>query len=159
MAMCVFGEPDLRCARCGYRAKRIPTYRECRTILEMARSASRKSSTERIAVPPLRIGDAVAAGLSAIGVTPARIKRVTGMKECGCEARKRAMNAAGAAISRAIEAPVNAALNFILPHQVEDREVAEIANAIAASPLTNQGLKDKAAGRPTPPPDPPPPVN
>jgi hypothetical protein len=147
MAMCSFSESDLRCERCGYQAKRLPTFRECRTILEMARETSVRASTKRISVPPLRIGDAVGSALGFVGITPERIKRMTGMKDCGCEKRKAGLNAVGAVISSAIERPANAMLNFIAPHPVEESEVAALANSIAASPLTNQGLKDKAAQR------------
>ncbi len=42
------------------------------------------------------LGDMVAAGLSAVGITPERVSAVIG-GPCGCEERKEALNAAGAA--------------------------------------------------------------
>jgi hypothetical protein len=41
------------------------------------------------------LGDMVAAGLSAIGVTKERVSAVVG-RPCGCDGRQAAMNAAGA---------------------------------------------------------------
>ncbi len=42
------------------------------------------------------LGDMVAAGLSAVGITKDRVSRAMG-GPCGCEARQAALNAAGAA--------------------------------------------------------------
>lgn len=44
---------------------------------------------------PAGLGDMVAVGLSAVGITPERIQAITG-KPCGCEERKRLLNEAGA---------------------------------------------------------------
>jgi hypothetical protein len=41
------------------------------------------------------LGDAVAAGLKAVGITPERVSRLTG-RPCGCKQRQQALNAAGA---------------------------------------------------------------
>ena len=46
------------------------------------------------AYPRPGIGDAVAAGLSAVGITPERVSKVIG-KPCGCNKRKRALNQVG----------------------------------------------------------------
>ena len=46
------------------------------------------------AYPRPGIGDAVAAGLAAVGITPERITKATG-KPCGCGKRKRALNRLG----------------------------------------------------------------
>lgn len=46
------------------------------------------------AYPRPGIGDAVAAGLSAVGITPERITKATG-KPCGCGKRKKALNRLG----------------------------------------------------------------
>lgn len=40
------------------------------------------------------LGDMVAAGLSAVGITPERVSAVTG-KPCGCKKRQEALNALG----------------------------------------------------------------
>ena len=46
------------------------------------------------AYPRPGLGDAVAAGLSAVGITPERVSKVIG-KPCGCNKRKRALNQVG----------------------------------------------------------------
>ena len=45
-------------------------------------------------VCPSGLGDYVAAGLSAVGITPERVSAVTG-KQCGCKQRQEALNALG----------------------------------------------------------------
>jgi len=139
--MCHFQPDSLRCLRCGYLAKRLPTYRVCRTIPEIAERIAVEQSNHRIAVPPLRIGSAVARTLSAVGVTPERVKQFTG-KDCGCDKRKSALDAAGAAVSSVIERGANAVLNALLPSPVGPDDYAAIANSLHDSPLTNAGLKD-----------------
>ena len=139
--MCDFNAETLRCGRCGYLAKRIPTYRVCRTIPEMAEKIAVEQSTYRISVPPLPIGTAISRGLSAVGITPEKIKRVLG-RDCGCDKRKSALDAVGAAVSSAVERGANAILNAALPSPVGPDDVAAIANSLQSSPLTNQGLKD-----------------
>lgn len=139
--MCDFHSDTLRCSRCGYLAKRIPTYRVCRTIPEIAVKIATEQSSRRISVPPIQIGTAVSRGLAAVGVTPERMKKVFG-KDCGCDQRKSALDAAGAAVSSVIERGANAVLNAVLPSPVGPDDFAAIANSLHASPLTNQGLKD-----------------
>lgn len=41
------------------------------------------------------LGDMVAAGLSAIGITPERVSKAFGVKDCGCKGRAEALNALG----------------------------------------------------------------
>jgi hypothetical protein len=41
------------------------------------------------------LGDLVAAGLSAIGITPERVSKALGVKDCGCKGRADALNALG----------------------------------------------------------------
>jgi hypothetical protein len=50
---------------------------------------------------PFGLGDLVAAGLAAVGITPQLVERVTGRKGCGCKQRQRALNEAGFAVQRA----------------------------------------------------------
>jgi hypothetical protein len=47
--------------------------------------------------PPARpgLGDMVSAGLSAIGITPERVSKVLGVKDCGCKKRAEALNRIG----------------------------------------------------------------
>lgn len=139
--MCDFNADTLRCGRCGYLAKRMPTFRVCRTIPEIAVKIATDQSSHRITVPSIPIGTAVSRGLAAIGVTPERMKKVFG-KDCGCDGRKTALDAVGAAVSSVIERGANAMLNAVLPNPVGPDDYAAIANSLHASPLTNQGLKD-----------------
>jgi hypothetical protein len=44
--------------------------------------------------PRLGLGDLVAAGLSAVGITPERVARLTG-RPCGCKRRRQALNRLG----------------------------------------------------------------
>lgn len=99
--MCDFNADTLRCRRCGYLAKRLPTYRVCRTIPEMAVKIATEQTTRRIAVPPLPLGTAVSRGLAAFGVTPQRIKKAIG-RDCGCDKRKAILDAAGAADRKSV---------------------------------------------------------
>ena len=46
------------------------------------------------AYPRPGLGDAVAAGLAAVGITPERVSKVVG-KPCGCGKRKKALNQVG----------------------------------------------------------------
>ena len=41
------------------------------------------------------LGDMVAAGLAAVGITEERVKKVTGRKECGCKKRRQYLNKVG----------------------------------------------------------------
>ena len=45
--------------------------------------------------PRRGLGDMVAAGLAGIGITPERVAAALGVKDCGCEQRKQALNALG----------------------------------------------------------------
>lgn len=144
--LCQLDETTLRCPRCGFLAKSLPHYRNCQTIEEMARHYVSAMARSRIKIPPLRLGSAIAAGLTMVGVTEDRVKKIVG-GDCGCAARKSKLDAVGEGVSKTIERAANAALEAVLPYGVTEDDVAAVAQSIAASPLTNQGLKDKAAGR------------
>ena len=75
MIRCDIDPDSLRCKICGVNVTRPSVIRAC-------------------AGPGL--GDMVAAGLSAIGITKERVEAVVG-GPCGCPERQAAMNAAGAA--------------------------------------------------------------
>lgn len=143
--LCQFDEQTLRCPRCGYIAKKIPLYRNCQTIEEMARAHLDAWAHGRIKIPPARLGSWIAAGLSTIGVTEERVKKLVG--DCGCAKRKNKLDALGESVTTAIQSTANRALDAILPHPITEDDVAALAQTIAASPLTNQGLRDRAAGR------------
>lgn len=83
MTLCTFCtiEPGLhRCTVCGRLARHSTTniHAECR------------------GPQPMGLGDMVAAGLSAVGITKDRVSAVVG--DCNCEQRQEALNALGRAI-------------------------------------------------------------
>jgi hypothetical protein len=41
------------------------------------------------------LGDMVAAGLSAVGITPERVSKALGVKDCGCKKRQKMLNEVG----------------------------------------------------------------
>jgi hypothetical protein len=143
--LCQFDHDTLRCPRCGFLAKKLPHYRNCQTIEEMARSHLDAWAHGRIRIPPLRLGSMIAAGLTFVGVTEERVKKLVG--DCGCAKRKNKLDAVGEGVTNAIQSTANRALDAMLPHPISEDDVAALAQSIAASPLTNQGLKDRAAGR------------
>lgn len=144
---CQFDAETKRCPVCGYIAEKLPTYRVCRTLEQLSQKIAVDSATKRIRVPAVRLGDAVASALKRVGVTPERVMKMTGAKSCGCAKRQDKLNAISDAAARAIENAANAALNFVLPQPIGADDIAQVARSIYANPLTNQGLKDKAAGR------------
>lgn len=147
LGFCVFDVDTKRCPRCGYTATKLPTYRVCRNLHELSAKIAVDTATKRIRVRPLQVGDAVAYGFKKVGITPERIKKLTGVKECGCAKRQSQLNALSEAVSKVIENVANAALNFALPQPVDPDDIAAVARSVYANPLTNQGLKDRAAGR------------
>ena len=148
--MCDFDD-SMRCSRCGYQAKRLPTFRVCRTIPELAHKIATDAASRRVVVPPLRIGTAVAGALSAVGVTQERVKKWI-KKDCGCEQRKAFLNSVGETVSAVVERCLNGALGLVLPNPVTADDVAAVANSLARSELTNKGLKAQWSNRPDGPP-------
>jgi hypothetical protein len=143
--LCDFDADSLRCLRCGFLSEKLPQYRQCQTIEEMARSHLDAWAHGRIRVPPVRLGSIIAAGLNLVGVTEERVKKMVG--DCGCSRRKNTLDAAGESLSNAVSRVANKALDAIVPHPVTEDEVAALAQSIAENPLTNRGLKERAAGR------------
>lgn len=82
---CDFDPVDLRCRVCGYQARRLPTFRECKPPVEQWQ--------------PVMVGDMVERVLTAVGITKERVERLTRTEGkpggCGCGARKRWLNEAG----------------------------------------------------------------
>ena len=56
--------------------------------------ATRQGDCYRLRAPRPGLGDIVAAGLAAVGITPERVSAVTG-RSCGCQRRKAALNRIG----------------------------------------------------------------
>lgn len=102
---CQFDPATLTCPTCGYRAKRLPTYRVCRPVPEKPWR-------------PVKVGDAVERWLTAIGITRERVEawtRTAGKPGgCGCEARKQWLNDAGDRVQAAIRHRLIAARNWYL---------------------------------------------
>lgn len=142
--MCSFSADTLRCQRCGYQAKKLPTFRVCRTIPEIAQRIVQERSAKRIRIPPVPLGRYAKKALSSIGVTPERVSKAMG-RDCGCNAKASAMDSFGAAVSQVVENAANAALGAVLPNPYTDDDVAAVATALAKSPYTNAGLKDAAS--------------
>ena len=72
-----------------YRAN-APEAAEKNALLELLR--------ERYADAPSAgpgLGDMVAAGLSAVGITPERVSKALGVKDCGCKGRRKKLNEIG----------------------------------------------------------------
>lgn len=90
---CNFDNTDRTCPTCGYKAKRLPTYRECRQI-------------ERPEWQPIMVGDLVEKALTAIGITQERAEKLTRTAGkpggCGCGSRKTWLNEKGVAVQKAI---------------------------------------------------------
>lgn len=89
---CDFDNATRTCPKCGYHAKRLPTFRECRPVPEKVWR-------------PIAVGDAVERFLTSVGITKERVERLTRTEgtpgECGCEGRKKWLNEKGFAVQRA----------------------------------------------------------
>lgn len=141
---CKFDDDTLRCARCGYQAKKMPTFRVCKTVVEMAREAVESKTTRRIRVPPIRLGEMATQVLSSVGITKERVSKVLG-RDCGCGQRAASLDYLGAAVSKAVENAANYAINAAIPSTGVEEDVAAMANAIAESQWVNEGLREAAA--------------
>lgn len=85
MPLCDFNNRRMTCPACGYRARRLPTFRYCRPV------AAKEWR-------PVAVGDAVEKALSTLGISKERVQRLTravGVEGCGCPARQRWLNEAG----------------------------------------------------------------
>lgn len=105
MPRCDFSNARMTCPVCGYKARRLPTFRECRPV-------------QRQAWQPIAIGDVVERWLTSIGITMDRVERWTRTAGkpggCGCEARKRWLNEQGFRVQRAIRSWYLAVQRFYL---------------------------------------------
>ena len=89
------------CARCGRvaRVKSRRVYAACRAAAEPITQKQLADIASSGADPdgwkPAQLGDIVERGLKAIGITEQRVSRWTRARECGCSARRSALNAWG----------------------------------------------------------------
>jgi len=103
MTLCDFDDQTKACGACGYVARRLPTYRECRPVPEKVWR-------------PVAIGDLVEKGLTAIGITKERVEAVTRTEGkpggCGCAGRQKWLNEAGDRLQYSARAALVAAKKF-----------------------------------------------
>ena len=103
MTLCDFSNPAQTCPTCGYKAKRLPTHRECRPVPEKAWR-------------PVPIGDLVERGLTALGITKERVEALTRTEGkpggCGCAGRQKWLNEAGDRLQYKARAALVAAKKF-----------------------------------------------
>jgi hypothetical protein len=144
--LCDFDTETLSCKRCGFKARRLPTFRKCRTLVEMAKDIAAERSVKRISLPPARIGSGIQAALGSVGITSKRVEAVTG-RPCGCKQRAAWLDRVGEAASKAVGRALNAVANAVAPHPVTTDDVVAVADALARSPGTNAGLKSKYSAR------------
>lgn len=93
MRLCDFNNPAQTCPACGYVAKNMPTYRECRPVVQPEWQ-------------PIMVGDLVEKALASIGITQERVERLTRTAGkpggCGCQGRKKWLNEKGVEVQKAI---------------------------------------------------------
>jgi hypothetical protein len=86
MMLCDLNNPRRTCPVCGYRAKRLPTYRQCRPVPVPVEQPWR----------PVAVGDLVERWLTRAGITKERVERWTRTEGkpggCGCAARQKWLN-------------------------------------------------------------------
>lgn len=105
MPLCDLDNDAKTCPHCGYKAKRLPTYRECRPVPEQQWQ-------------PIAVGDLVERGLTAIGITKERVEAFTRTEGqpggCGCGSRQKWLNEKGFEVQRAIRDGYKAVERFYL---------------------------------------------
>lgn len=103
-AMCEFSS-SLTCPKCGWTAKHARTFRRCRP--------PRPREWQ-----PIAVGDLVEKGLTAVGITPQLVEKLTRTEGkpggCGCGKRKRWLNEAGFKAQHAARNTLIKVKNFYL---------------------------------------------
>lgn len=93
MPLCDFNNRAMICPVCGYRARKLPTHRECKPVA-------------RPEWQPVLVGDLVEKALTSIGITKERVERwtrTTGKPGgCGCKQRQKWLNEKGVQVQKAI---------------------------------------------------------
>lgn len=97
--MCDFDAESLVCRKCGYLARRLPTFRECRPPPQKPWR-------------PVMVGDMVEKALSSVGITQERVSAAVG--DCGCQQRKGWLNDAGVAVQVGVRNAAIAARDFFV---------------------------------------------
>ena len=127
--LCEINPDTLVCGRCGRKAARLPTYRHCVTIGEMAQHLAEEKARRRIRLPEVPLGGVVRVALGSIGITSSRLERATG-RPCGCKQREAVLDKIGRAAAAGLERALNAAANFVAPSPVTDEDVAAVAQSL-----------------------------
>ena len=100
---CDFANPRMTCAACGYKATKKRTTRVCRPV--------RQKQWQ-----PVDVGDLVERGLSAIGITKARVEKLTRTAGkpggCGCAKRKKWLTEVGNEAQIAARKAIHKAKDF-----------------------------------------------
>lgn len=107
-----------RCDRCG--ARMANGRRLCVTESDRAKAIQRLLHGHRIRIPPPRIGDRVERVLASVGITEERVKKVFGVKDCGCSGRKKKLNDVSEEVAFRAESLLNKALDFFVGDMVSE---------------------------------------
>lgn len=103
MTQCDFNNDAMTCPVCGYRARVLPTFRQCRPVPPKQWR-------------PIMVGDLVEKALTSVGITKDRVESITRTAGkpggCGCQGRKRWMNEQGVKVQKAIRNAGMAAHQF-----------------------------------------------
>lgn len=141
--MCEFSD-DLTCKRCGYKARQKKTYRECRTLDEMASHLATVTAPPWVPVPNPMLGDKVANALAYFGITKERVSAAVG-GDCGCDKRQTGLNKLGGVAAKAVEVVLGRAVAAVIGDRVQDGAAEAIRLQLLASDDVNDGLKQRTA--------------
>lgn len=108
---------DGRCDRCG---RKVLGRQLCVTEQDRAKTLQRLLYGHRIRIPSPRLGERTATALAAIGITEERVKRLFGVKDCGCSQRKKSLDDVSEEIAFRVESIVNRALDFFVGDMVSE---------------------------------------
>jgi hypothetical protein len=83
---------DARCRMAGKKPE------DCERCVVGDDGKTLQVDAEHEGYPRPGLGDRVAAGIAAVGITENRVARVLGVKDCGCKKRREALNQIGRSI-------------------------------------------------------------
>lgn len=149
--LCEFSD-DMTCKRCGYKARRLPTYRHCQTIDEMAVHLAKVTSPPWVPIPDPRLGDRVAQALEFFGITKERARKLMKVEDCGCDKRQQGLNRFSEVAAKAVETVIDKLGDAVLGDREVPGYVDYVRAQLIASQDTNEGLKSHAPPLPVPPP-------
>lgn len=100
---------DGRCVFCKSQMPAVGVRRNCVRLI-----ADGVVIAQTITLPRIAFGDIVEQVLVRCGVTKELVSRMTRIKDCGCEFRKRWLNNAGYRATAAVEAALNSLVRLYL---------------------------------------------